>query len=241
MAKNPDTYGKLYLIPTLLGDNEPLGVLPLTVKQTVEQLTHFIVENERTARRFIKKITPRKSQPSLVLFPLNKYTEAAAIPEYLAPCLEGIPVGILSEAGCPAIADPGSEIVALAHARGIRVVPLVGPSSIFLALMASGLNGQNFAFNGYLPIETSERKKMLKLLEKRSGESGQSQFFMETPYRNEKLLAELVRTLRKDTLLCIAADLTLESEYIRTKPVADWADHIPDLNKRPAIFGIQSK
>lgn len=241
MARTPDTYGNLYLIPNLLGDNEPLGVLPLTVKQTVEKLTHFIVENERSARRFIKKITPRKSQPSLVLFPLNKYTEAAAIPEYLAPCLEGISVGIVSEAGCPAIADPGSDIVALAHARGIRVIPLVGPSSIFLAVMASGLNGQSFAFNGYLPIESAERKKMLKTLEKRSGEWGQSQFFMETPYRNEKLLAELVRTLRKDTLLCIAADLTLDSEYIQTRSVADWSSQLPDLNKRPAIFGIQSQ
>ncbi len=207
----------------------------------MEQLDHFIVENERSARRFIKKITPRKSQDSLRLFPLNKYTEPGAIAEYLEPCLLGISVGVLSEAGCPAVADPGSEIVALAHDKGIRVVPLVGPSSILLAAMASGLNGQSFAFNGYLPIDSSDRRKSIKSLEKRSRDLGQSQFFMETPYRNDKLLAELVRTLHPDTLLCIAADLTLENEWIRTQKVSDWKGQVPDLNKRPAIYGVQAR
>ncbi|MBC2840787.1 SAM-dependent methyltransferase [Robiginitalea sp. SC105] len=240
METDQTPYGKLYLIPTLLGDNEPLVVLPLTVKQTVEQLSHFIVENERSARRFIKKITPRKSQDSLKIYPLNKYTEPAAIPQYLEPCLQGVPMGLLSEAGCPAIADPGSEIVSLAHDKGIQVVPLVGPSSILLALMASGLNGQNFSFNGYLPIDPAERRRALKALEKRSAELGQSQFFMETPYRNEKLVEDLLRTLRGDTRLCIAADLTLGSEFVKTCRVADWKGHLPELNKRPAIFGIHA-
>lgn len=235
-----ETYGKLYLIPTLLGESEPLEVLPLSIKRTVEELQHFIVENERSARRFIKKITPRKPQDSLVLSLLNKYTEPQLLPEYLEPCLKGQSVGVLSEAGCPAVADPGAVIVQLAHEKGIQVVPLVGPSSILLALMASGLNGQSFAFNGYLPIEPAERRKCLKDLEKRSAELNQSQLFMETPYRNEKLFGELLQMLRKDTRLCVAADLTLKTEYVRTQRVADWKGQAPDLNKRPAIFIMQA-
>ncbi len=240
MNARTEAYGKLYLIPTLLGDTEPLEVLPLSIKRTVEELQYFIVENERSARRFIKKLTPRKAQDSLVLSLLNKYTEPHLLPEYLAPCLSGQSVGVLSEAGCPAVADPGAVIVQLAHEKGIQVVPLVGPSSILMALMASGMNGQNFAFNGYLPIDTSERRKYLKDLEKRSAEWGQAQLFMETPYRNEKLFAELLQTLRKDTRLCVAADLTLKSETVRTLRVAEWQGQQPDLNKRPAIFIIQA-
>ena len=171
---------------------------------------------------------------------LNKYTEPELLPEYLNPCLEGKPVGVLSEAGCPGIADPGAAIAELAHEKGIRVIPLVGPSSILLALMASGLNGQSFAFNGYLPIDKVERKKAIKSLEKRSRLEGQSQIFMETPYRNDKLLEELLRSLDPGTRLCIAADISLKSEMIRTLPVADWKHAIPDLNKRPAIFILQA-
>ncbi|MCO5723752.1 SAM-dependent methyltransferase [Robiginitalea marina] len=240
MENEHSAYGKLYLIPTPLGDTEPLEVLPFIVKQVVEGCTHFIVENEKSARRFIKKIAPRKPQPSLKLYLLNKYTEPASIPGFLEPCLQGESVGVLSEAGCPTIADPGADIVRLAHGKGIRVVPLVGPSSIILALMASGLNGQNFAFNGYLPIEPAERKKTLKSLEKKSRESGQTQLFMETPYRNDKLFSELLRTLHRDTLLCVAADLTLKSETIRTLRVSEWPGEIPDLHKRPAIFALQA-
>lgn len=241
MKSNPTEYGKLYLIPTTLGVTEPLEVLPLTIKRTVEQIDHFIVENEKTARRFIKKITPRKTQGLLQLSLLNKFTEAGALPDYLKPCLEGKSVGVLSEAGCPAIADPGAVIVKLAHEKGIQVVPLVGPSSIILALMASGLNGQNFAFNGYLPIEAGERKKAIKQLERKSRETGQTQLFMETPYRNDKLLLELLKNLHGETSLCIAADITLKSEWIRTYKVNQWGGNIPDLNKRPAIFAIQAQ
>ncbi|MDX1332337.1 MAG: SAM-dependent methyltransferase [Robiginitalea sp.] len=238
MANEASYYGTLYLIPTTLGDTEPLEVLPLTIKRTVEQIDHYIVENEKSARRFIKKITPRKSQGQLELYLLNKYTESEVLPEYLQPCLQGQDVGVLSEAGCPGVADPGAVIVRLAHDKGIQVVPLVGPSSIILALMASGLNGQNFAFNGYLPIEAQERKKLLRGLEKKSRELGQTQLFMETPYRNDKLFAELLRTLRPDTLLCIAVDLTLKTEWIRTMTISQWHGKTPDLHKRPAIFAI---
>ena len=154
--------GKLYMIPTTLGENEPLEVLPISIKRIIEEIDHYIVENEKTARRFIKKISPRKSQPNLNIALLNKFTDPKVLPSFLDPCFEGEDVGVLSEAGCPGIADPGAEIVRIAHQKGISVVPLVGPSSIILALMASGLNGQNFAFNGYLPIENSERKKAIK-------------------------------------------------------------------------------
>lgn len=240
MKSSPSEFGKLYLIPTTLGATEPLEVLPLTIKRTVEQIDHYIVENEKTARRFIKKITPRKNQGLLQLYLLNKFTEAEALPEYLKPCLNGKPVGVLSEAGCPAIADPGALITRLAHEKGIQVVPLVGPSSIILALMASGLNGQNFAFNGYLPIDSVERKKAIKQLERKSRELGQTQLFMETPYRNDKLVQELLKSLHGDTSLCIAADITLKTEWIRTFKASNWGRNIPELNKRPAIFAIQA-
>mgnify|MGYP001826677109 FL=1 len=240
MKTNPADFGKLYLIPTTLGITEPLEVLPLTIKRTIEHIDHFIVENEKTARRFIKKITPRKTQSLLHISLLNKFTEPELLPGYLQPCLMGQPVGVLSEAGCPAIADPGAVIVRLAHEKGIQVVPLVGPSSIILALMASGLNGQNFAFNGYLPIDTANRKKTIKQLEKKSRETGQTQLFMETPYRNEKLISELLKSLNGETSLCIAADITLKTEWIHTLKVSEWGPHLPDLNKRPAIFAIQA-
>lgn len=240
MEAEPNNLGPLYLIPTLLGDTEPLEVLPLSIKRTIEEVNHYIVENERSARRFIKKITPRKSQDSLQLSLLNKYTEPEELPQYLEPCLQGMAVGLLSEAGCPAVADPGAMVVQIAHEKGIRVIPLVGPSSILLALMASGMNGQSFAFTGYLPIDDAERRNAIKELEKRSKETGQCQLFMETPYRNEKLFKELLRSLKPGTRLCIAADLTLKTEYIRTLTVADWKSKQPELHKRPAIFALQA-
>lgn len=216
--------------------NEPLEVLPISVKKVVEELDFFIVENEKSARRFIKKIAPRKSQPSLRIFVLDKFTTEFESKSFLDPCFKGINVGLLSEAGVPAIADPGAHLVMLAHVKKIPVVPLVGPSSIILAMMASGLNGQSFAFNGYLPIESGERKKKIKEYEKRSREFDQSQIFIETPYRNNKLLSELKSVLATSTQLCVAADLTLPTEYIRTMAVSDWKNESPDLHKRPCIF-----
>ena len=236
-----DNKGILYLIPTTLGDNEPLEVLPLSVKKVIEQIDYFIVENEKTARRFIKKISPRKSQSDLKIFKIDKYADQLEVKSYLDVCENGISVGVISEAGVPGVADPGAEIVKLAHEKNIKVVPLVGPSSILLALMASGLNGQNFAFNGYLPIVTSERKKAIKFLEKLSKEKNQSQIFIETPYRNQKLFSDLKSTLTPKTKLCVACDITLISEYIKTKEIQDWKKEQPDLHKRPAIFIIHKE
>ncbi|MFY0629320.1 MAG: SAM-dependent methyltransferase [Flavobacteriaceae bacterium] len=231
--------GKLYLIPTTLGENEPLEVMPYSVKKMVELIDHYIVENEKSARRFIKKITPKKSQPSLTIMKLDKYAEEIETRTYLDACEQGVSIGLLSEAGVPAVADPGATIVKLAHEKGIQVVPLVGPSSILMALMASGMNGQNFAFNGYLPIDSSDRKRTIKELERLSREKNQSQIFIETPYRNEKMFSELKVTLTPGTSLCIAVDITLPDEYIKTYTVADWKRQSPDLHKRPAIFIIQ--
>jgi len=231
--------GNLYLIPTTLGENEPLEVLPILVKKVVEEVDFFIVENEKSARKFIKKITPRKSQPSLKIFILDKYTTETEAKTYLDACLKGYNIGLLSEAGVPAIADPGANIVIQAHQENIRVIPLVGPSSIILAMMSSGLNGQNFAFNGYLPIDSLERKKAIKDLEKLSKIKNQSQIFIETPYRNEKLFNDLIRSLTPSTLLCIAVEITLSSEFIRTLTVENWKKtKKPDLQKRPCIFII---
>ena len=233
-----NTFGKVYLIPTTLGDNEPLEVLPLSVKKLIENLTYFIVENEKTARRFIKKITPKKPQDSLRLFVLDKYTEETESKHFLDVCFEGNNIGILSEAGVPAIADPGASIVKLAHQLKLKVVPLVGPSSILLAMMASGMNGQNFAFNGYLPIDVDERKIAIKKLEKRSKELQQSQIFIETPYRNEKMFKSLLRFLTPGTELCIATDISLNTESIKMMSVQDWKRQKVDLHKRPTIFII---
>ena len=230
--------GKLYLIPTTLGDNAPMEVLPITVKQTIEFCNFFIVENEKTARRFIKKICPEKSQPDLNLFVLNKFTSVEEISHYLNPCKAGENIGIISEAGCPGIADPGAEIVALAHQQNIEVIPLVGPSSILLSVMASGLNGQSFAFNGYLPIDKNERKNTLKRLERRAKEEKQTQVFIETPFRNEALFQEMLQTLESSTKLCIACDITLSTQYIRTFTISVWKKQTISLHKRPTIFVI---
>jgi 16S rRNA (cytidine1402-2'-O)-methyltransferase len=234
------SFGKLYLIPTTLGDSAPLEVLPISIKRAVENIDNYIAENEKTARRFIKNISPNKSQPDLHFDVLNKFTEPSEVPNYLNPCLNGQDVGLLSEAGCPAIADPGANVVRIAHDKKIQVIPLVGPSSILLAMMASGMNGQNFAFNGYLPIDNTERRSTLKKFERLSKESGQAQIFIETPYRNDKLLAELTKTLQPSTQLCIAADISLQTETIYTKSVSEWQKITLDLHKRPAIFIIQA-
>ncbi len=231
--------GKLFMIPTTLGENEPLEVLPISIKRAIEDIDHYIVENEKTARRFIKKISSKKSQASLHIEILNKYTEPQSIPSFLQPCIEGHNVGVLSEAGCPGIADPGANVVKIAHEKDIQVVPLVGPSSILLALMASGMNGQSFAFNGYLPIDSNARKKAIKKMEKTAIDLDQSQICIETPYRNDTLFAEMLKTLSSRTLLCIACDITLPTEYIATKTVETWKKSPVDLHKRPSIFIIQ--
>ncbi|MBP8791816.1 MAG: SAM-dependent methyltransferase [Lutibacter sp.] len=233
--------GVLYLIPTTLGECEPLDVLPLSVQRTIDSLDYFIVENEKTARKFIKLMCPEKSQPSLKLFKLDKYADPMEVRTYLDACALGISVGLLSEAGVPAIADPGADIVKLAHEKGIKVVPLVGPSSIILAMMSSGFNGQNFAFNGYLPIDASEKKSTLKNLEKISQEKNQSQIFIETPYRNDKFLQDLKSILHPSTMLCVACDVTLPTEYIKTLSISNWKNERPDLHKRPAIFIIHKE
>jgi len=230
--------GKLYLIPTTLGDTEPLNVLPLTVKKIIERVDTYIVENEKTARRFIKKISSSKQQSSLKLFPLNKFTVASELPSYIEPCKRGIDVGIISDAGCPGVADPGAEVVKIAHENNIKVVPLVGPSSILMAIMSSGMNGQSFAFNGYLPIDKSERKQELKRLERLSFEQNQSQLFIETPYRNNKMLEDLCSILNGNTAICVACDITLPTEYIKTMTAHEWKKNNVDLHKRPTLFII---
>ena len=230
--------GNLYLIPCTLGDTPPLEVLPLLVKKAVEHIDHYIVEHEKTARRFIKSIVPRKSQPDLQFQLINKFTDQSEIPQMLAPCLEGFDVGVISDAGCPGIADPGAAVVEQAHLQNIKVVPLVGPSSILMAMMASGFNGQNFAFNGYLPIDKKERKNAVKRLEKNSAEYNQSQLFIETPYRNNQMLESLTATLHPQTKICVACDITLPSEFIKTDSVENWKQKKVDLNKRPTLFII---
>jgi len=237
MDINPN-YGKLYLIPTRLGDSPPLEVLPLSIKKTIELVNDYIVENEKTARRFIKRISAGKSQSKLSLLVLNKYTEPGELNHFLDACKDGKNMGLLSEAGCPAVADPGSEIVRMAHDNHIRVVPLVGPSSILLALMSSGMNGQGFAFNGYIPIDKAERKTALKRLERLSFENNQTQIFIETPYRNNAILEDICKNLNDNTRVCVACDITLPTEYIKTKTVRDWKQSKVDFHKRPAIYLI---
>ncbi|GHC54694.1 SAM-dependent methyltransferase [Ulvibacter litoralis] len=231
--------GNLYLIPCTLGDTPPLEVLPLLVKKAVEHINHYVVEHEKNARRFIKSIDSKKIQGDLIFQEINKFTNPEEIPQMLNPCFQGFDVGVLSDAGCPGIADPGASVVQEAHKRGIRVVPLVGPSSILMAMMASGFNGQNFAFNGYLPIDKGERKTTIKRLEKLSIEYDQSQSFIETPYRNNQLLESLCSTLHPQTMICVACDITLPSEYIKTASAGDWKKIKVDLHKRPTLFIIQ--
>ena len=231
--------GKLYLIPTTLGETEnPFDVLPQTVKRSIELLDYYIVENEKTARKFIKSICPEKVQASLHLSSLNKHTQDSEYKKMIQDCVEGKNVGLMSEAGCPGVADPGAVIVKLAHEKGVQVIPLVGPSSILLAIMASGMNGQSFAFNGYIPIDASEKKLAIKNLEKLSISKNQSQLFIETPYRNNKMLEDILSSLHPETYLCVACDITLPTEYIKTMRVVNWKKTKIDLHNRPTIFII---
>jgi 16S rRNA (cytidine1402-2'-O)-methyltransferase len=231
--------GSLYLIPSRLGDQPPLEVLPLSIRKKITDINYYIVENEKVARRFIKTIVPSKSQDKLQINLLNKFTQDIEIPEFIKPCSDGIDVGLMSDAGCPGIADPGAKVVAFAHRQNIKVIPLVGPSSIILALMASGLNGQNFAFNGYLPVDKNECKKRIKQLERHAEQNQQAQLFIETPYRNEQLLDTLIKTLKPQTRLCVAVDLTTSAEEIKTLTVEEWKSQQVDWHKRPAIFILQ--
>jgi 16S rRNA (cytidine1402-2'-O)-methyltransferase len=231
--------GNLYLIPTTLGDSDTGRVIPIEVAAIVKGISYFIVENIRTARRYLRKLDPLMIIDDLHFFELNQHTDIRIIKTYLNPIAEGFDVGIISEAGCPGVADPGAEVVKYAHIQQIKVIPLVGPSSILLSLMASGMNGQNFAFIGYIPVKSAERIKAIKEIEKRSFLENQTQLFIEAPYRNSPLINDLIHTLNDQTRLCVACDLTLETEYIKTQTVAQWKKGIPDLNKRPAIFLIE--
>jgi len=226
----------LFLIPVTLGETAHRKVLPEYNREIVSSIRHFIVENVRTARRFLKQSNPSITIDALQFYELNKHTSPEDISNYLTPLAKGESVGLLSESGCPAIADPGADIVAIAQQKNYRIVPLVGPSSLLMALMASGFNGQNFAFNGYLPIETSLRTERINMLESRIYTENQTQLFIETPYRNNKLMKDLVRTCRPTTKLCVAANITCDDEYIRTRPVKEWATKMPDLNKKPTLF-----
>lgn len=228
----------LFLIPVTLGETEHRRVLPEYNRDIVLGIRHFIVENVRTARRFLKRVDRSIEIDDLTFAELNKHTSPEAVAGYLEPLARGESVGVISEAGCPAIADPGADVVAIAQRKGYRVVPLVGPSSILLALMASGFNGQSFAFHGYLPIEAAERTNTIKRLEGRIYSEHQTQLFIETPYRNNKLVEELIRTCRPSTKLCIASNVTCEDEYIHVRPIKEWAGKVPDLSKKPTLFLI---
>ena len=213
----------LYLLPVTLGDTPVEKVLPSYNREIILQIRHFIVEDVRSARRFLKKVDRDINIDELTFYPLNKHTSPEAISGYLKPLQEGNSMGVISEAGCPAVADPGADVVAIAQRKNLKVVPLVGPSSIILSVMGSGFNGQSFAFHGYLPIEPGERQKQL---------------FIETPYRNNKMLEDILKACRPQTKLCVAANITCEGEYIKTKTVQEWKGHLPDLSKIPCIFLI---
>lgn len=226
----------LYLIPVTLGETAIEQVLPSYNKEIILQIKYFIVENIRTARRFLKKVDTNINIDELTFFELNKHTNLEQIENYLLPITDGFHIGIISEAGCPAIADPGSDIVAIAQRKGYSIVPLVGPSSILLSLMASGFNGQSFAFLGYLPVDGSERIRKIKQIEQRVYHEDQTQIFIETPYRNQKLVEDLIKNCNQTTKLCIALNITCEDEYIKTKTIKQWAKTLPDMSKKPCIF-----
>ena len=229
----------LYLIPVTLGDTPLSQVLPEYNTGVVRGIRHFIVEDVRSARRFLKKVDRDIDIDSLTFYAMGKHASPQDFASYLRPLEQGLPVGVISEAGCPAVADPGADVVAIAQRKGLRVVPLVGPSSMILAVMASGFNGQSFAFNGYLPIDPAERSRRLKALEQRAAAEHQTQLFIETPYRNAKMFEEILRTCRPQTRLCVAAGITCTEEFIKTRTVQEWKKHpLPDLSKVPAIFLI---
>jgi 16S rRNA (cytidine1402-2'-O)-methyltransferase len=227
-----------YLIPSTLGDVCPQDVIPQKTLQILKKLDHFVVEEERTARRFLIKAGIDKPIGAITFFILNEHTEKEDLASFIKNS-GNTDLGLLSEAGVPAVADPGADLILMAHQMGFRVVPLVGPSSVLLAVMASGLNGQHFAFAGYLPVKINERTAQIRFLEKRSLLENQSQVFIEAPYRNNQLMKSILETCSPETWLCIASDITLENEWISTRTIAEWKGEIPDLNKKPVVFVMQ--
>lgn len=227
--------GKILMLPMTLGDSSIDSVIPKEVQEIIKGLKFFIVENIKTTRRYLKKIDRSINIDELTFFELNKHTDKTLIDEYLKPALNGSDIGMISEAGCPGIADPGSEIASIAHFKGIRVQPLVGPSSILMALISSGMNGQEFSFNGYLPFDKSDRNKKISNID-RLAQQNFTQLFMETPFRNNSLLEEVLKQCNGNLKLCIAADISLETEMIQTKTITDWKKSVPNLKKRPVMF-----
>lgn len=230
--------GNIYLIPVTLGGDDFLKVIPEKVISMTRLLRYFIVEDVRSARRFLRLIDKGFPIDDTVFLELNEHTGESEISDYLEPAINGSDIGIMSEAGLPGIADPGAKIIALAHKKSIKVIPLSGPSSIILALISSGFNGQNFTFNGYLPVRPAEKVTRIRELEKKAHE-GYAQIFMETPYRNQKMFESVIGACSNDTLLCIAADITLPSEFIRSMKISDWKKNIPSLNNKLVVFVLQ--
>ena len=229
----------LYLIPVTLGETPVSQVLPAYNHDVILGIRHFVVENVRSARRFLRLVDHEFPIDDSTFYEMGKHAQTDQFASYLRPLQQGFPVGVISEAGCPAVADPGAEVVAMAQHKGFRVIPLVGPSSMIMAVMASGLNGQSFAFNGYLPVDEADRAKKLKALESRAWNESQTQLLIETPYRNRKMFDTILRSLRPQTRLCVAAGITTSDEYIRTHTVQEWKRiQLPDLSKIPAIFLI---
>lgn len=233
--------GKIYMIPMTLGAENAESVMPAEALSIVKTIRYFLVENIRTARRYLILLGMKEFQDEIVYREIDKHNPDFDYSVYFKEVKEGKDLGVISEAGCPGVADPGSTIVAAAHRNNLQVIPLIGPSSILLSLMASGLNGQSFAFVGYLPIKNPERAKEIRRLEDLSKKYNQTQIFIETPYRNNILIDNLTDTCSPSTMLCIACDITLKSEYIKTAPVQWWKQNKPDINKRPAIFLILKK
>ena len=230
--------GNLYLIPSPLGDNDPTEVIPVPVLKSLENFKTFVVEEIRTARRYLSKAGLRGRIEGLEFYELNEHTDAATTEGYLKLFENGNDVALISEAGLPAVADPGAQLVALAHRHGIKVIPAVGPSSLMLALMSSGLNGQSFAFVGYIPAKTDERRSKLRLLEKVSGQLKQTQILIETPYRNDSLFADMLSVCAPATRICVAANITMPDAYIRTLKVSEWKKEGLTIGKRPCVFLI---
>ena len=232
--------GKLYLIPVPLGDESlPSNIFSLSQLETIRSIKEFVVENEKSARAFLKKAETKIPMPELILHPIGKHVSVQEMHTYLANVKKGETIGLLSEAGCPGVADPGAQIVRMAHEAAITVIPMIGPSSLLLALMGSGMNGQQFHFHGYLPIDKTDRARFLKQIERDTNQNSATNFFIETPFRNNQLLEDVFKTLDHATRFCIACDLTLPTEFIQTKRIGDWKKNpLPDLHKRPAVFLI---
>ncbi|MFD2872381.1 SAM-dependent methyltransferase [Mucilaginibacter ximonensis] len=228
--------GTLFLIPVPLAEDAAAKTFTPYLVDTVNHIKEYIVENEKTARRFLKEAGLKTPQSELIIHDYGKHNRNNSLKPFFAGLQAGNDVGLMSEAGCPGIADPGADIVAEAHRRNIKVVPLVGPSSILLALMASGFNGQGFAFQGYLPIDKAERSRKIKDLENLSDRLNQTQIFIETPFRNNQLLDEILKTGNAKTKLCVACNLTAQDELVQTKTIAEWQTQAPDLHKKPTIF-----